>query len=323
VSTVAHEPWARTSPLKFVAATIDLSCLSGYGIVLVHVYWYYCSTAPLLSTIKMSTHVCRSLTRASKSNLLSFLVHQTRFKSAYAAVDHGMARETALRGLHGRQLKLAEVEGYGKDDADFDPFIEDEIEEDKLRLGEEAFRERYNKQDKDEDDEIFSSFTKQYNNDGSIRRSKSQLVALRAGAPAGGLIAIVELAGSQHKVTTDDVLIVNRLNPVTEFAVGSTHTFKDNVMLVGSSHYTLVGMPYVAGAEVDVMVEEITMDSKVVVFKKRRRKNSQRKTGFRRDVTMLRILDIRPPVQYESVDIDKRIEPELPPTTADVLVGVQ
>ena len=133
----------------------------------------------------------------------------------------------------------------------------------------------------------------------------------------------MELAGSQHKVTTDDVLIVNRLNPVTEFAVGSTHTFKDNVMLVGSSHYTLIVMPNVAGAEVDVMLEEITMDSKVVVFKKRRRKNSQRKTGFRRDVTMLRILDIRPPVPYESVDIDKRIEPELPPTTADVLVGVQ
>jgi large subunit ribosomal protein L21 len=62
---------------------------------------------------------------------------------------------------------------------------------------------------------------------------------------------------------------------------------------------TLVGMPHVAGAEVDVMVEEITRGSKVIVFKKRRRKHSERKNGFRRDVTMLRVLDVRMPAEYK------------------------
>ena len=86
------------------------------------------------------------------------------------------------------------------------------------------------------------------------------------------MIAVIELAGTQHKVTTDDVLIVNRLRPVDKFKVGSVHAL-ENVMLLSSSHLTLVGMPYVAGAQVEIMVEEITKDAKVIIFKKRRRIN--------------------------------------------------
>jgi ribosomal protein L21 len=90
-----------------------------------------------------------------------------------------------------------------------------------------------------------------YNNDGSLRYSKSQLAEFRAGAPAGGKFAIIELAGTQHKITVDDVIVSNRLKPVETYSLGSVHTFKD-VLLVGSSHLTLVGMPTVSGAEVDV-----------------------------------------------------------------------
>ena len=43
------------------------------------------------------------------------------------------------------------------------------------------------------------------------------------------------------------------------------------------------------------MVEEITRDKTVIVFKKRRRKNSRRKNGHRRQVTFLRVLDVRFP----------------------------
>ena len=137
-----------------------------------------------------------------------------------------------------------------------------------------------------------------YNKDGSVRRNKSTLATLRAGFPAGGLYAVLELAGSQHKVTKDDLMVINKLKPIDKYSVGSVHTFTDNVLLAGSSHMTLVGMPYVAGAQVDVMVEEITQDAKVVVFKKRRRKNSQRRNGYRRDVTLLRVLDVRLPAEY-------------------------
>jgi len=67
---------------------------------------------------------------------------------------------------------------------------------------------------------------------------------------------------------------------------------------MGDRDTTLVGLPYVKGAEVEVMVEEITRDKTVDVFKKRRRKNSRRKNGFRREVTFLRILGIRFPEKF-------------------------
>lgn len=63
-------------------------------------------------------------------------------------------------------------------------------------------------------------------------------------------------------------------------------------MLVGSRKGTLLGRPYIDGAKVLAAVEEKTLDRKLTIFKMRRRKNSKRKRGFRRSVTVLRIQDI-------------------------------
>jgi large subunit ribosomal protein L21 len=231
--------------------------------------------------------------------------------SGFAAVDHSEAYEASMKGLHGKQLALAALEGEGKDDAPFDPFIEEEREEDRLKLlGGMEEAEYVDEESDDDDDEEEGDLKSVYNNDGSLRRKKSEFATLRAGAPAGGMSAIIELAGSQHKITTDDVLIVNRLSPIDTFQVGSIHTLKD-VMLVSSSHLTLVGQPFISGAEVDVMVEEVTKDAKVIIFKRRRRKNYRKKNGFRRDVTMLRVLDIRTPEAYADHEHVERPEPEL------------
>jgi large subunit ribosomal protein L21 len=53
-----------------------------------------------------------------------------------------------------------------------------------------------------------------------------------------------------------------------------------------------VGRPTIAGAVVSLAVEEHTQDEKLVIFKKRRRKNFKRTTGFRRRVSILRVTDI-------------------------------
>ena len=217
----------------------------------------------------------------------------TSLLGSYVAVDHSDAYENSMQGPHGKQLALARSEGAGKDDAVFDPFADelsstgfdgDEMEDEDTTTLEE---------DGDED------FASLFNPDGSVRRKKSVIATLRAGFPSGGQFAVVQLGGAQYKVTTDDLIVANRLQPVSEYMIGSIHTLKD-VMLVGSSHLTLVGMPFVSGAEVDVMVEEITRDAKVIVFKKRRRKNSQRKNGFRRDVSLLRVLEVRMPEEYRN-----------------------
>mmetsp|Transcript_26158 Transcript_26158/g.26590 ORF Transcript_26158/g.26590 Transcript_26158/m.26590 type:complete len:393 (-) Transcript_26158:251-1429(-) len=233
----------------------------------------------------------------------------------YAVVDHSEAYEMAMEGRHGQKLALARLEGIGKDDLPFDPFLEEEeqiLEEERqqqlLEAGEgEIDNDENDDSMEDEYDDFLDDIEEDneeencvYNRDGTLRRKKSTLATLRAGYPAGGLFAVLEIAGSQHKVTTDDLLVVNRLKPVDHYKIGSVHTFKDNdILLIGSTHLTMVGMPYVNGAEVDVMVEEITQDAKVIIFKKRRRKHSQRKNGFRRDLTLLRVLDIRLPEEYK------------------------
>jgi large subunit ribosomal protein L21 len=262
----------------------------------------------------------------------------------FAVVYHAAEYAKAMRGLHGQQIAIAQLEGEGKDDPDFDPFLEEELEEARL-IAEAEAKEREEKEqseasskkaelksntddEKSADDaaeadetpeaEIdpsspkyqYKLFRQKYRNDGSLKRNKSELAILRAGAPSGGKLAVIALAGTQYKVTMDDVLIVNLLKPVSRFAVGAIITLRDaEVLLLSSTGLTLVGMPYVPGGEVDVMVEESTMDAKVIIFKKRRRKNSQRKQGFRRDVTMLRVLGIRFPEPYDSHYHMERPEP--------------
>ncbi|GMI11576.1 hypothetical protein TrVE_jg8550 [Triparma verrucosa] len=113
-----------------------------------------------------------------------------------------------------------------------------------------------------------------------------------AGSPLASEFAVLELSGSQFKVCVGDVLTTEKLKPVSKYFVGAEIDMTDNIVLCGSKEHTLVGMPHVANASVKVRIEEITRDATVVVFKKRRRKNSRTKNGHRREVTMLRVLDI-------------------------------
>jgi large subunit ribosomal protein L21 len=64
---------------------------------------------------------------------------------------------------------------------------------------------------------------------------------------------------------------------------------------MGSKYGTVIGRPTVAGALVKASVEELTKDKKTLTLKFRRRKNSKRQRGFRRDVAILRVLDIVAP----------------------------
>lgn len=101
--------------------------------------------------------------------------------------------------------------------------------------------------------------------------------------------AVVELSGTQYKVGVDDVIVALKMNDID---IGQTIEL-DKVLLIGSRSNTIIGRPYIKEATVLATVEEITRDKKVKIFKMRRRKNSQTMKGFRRDVTILRITDIK------------------------------
>jgi large subunit ribosomal protein L21 len=103
---------------------------------------------------------------------------------------------------------------------------------------------------------------------------------------------VIELSGSQTKCTPGDVIVSEKLLPLSLYRVGAEILMTDNILLVGTQEKTTVGLPHCKGFGVRVRVEEITRDATVIIFKKRRRKNSKRRNGFRREVTVLRVLDI-------------------------------
>ena len=97
------------------------------------------------------------------------------------------------------------------------------------------------------------------------------------------MFAIIETGGKQYKVSTDDVIKVEKLAG----AAGDTITF-DRVLMVDGK----VGVPTVSGASVTGTVLEQGRGPKLIVFKKRRRQNSRRKNGHRQHLTVIRITGI-------------------------------
>jgi len=110
-------------------------------------------------------------------------------------------------------------------------------------------------------------------------------------APDDQLFAIFRLLGKQFKVTKDDTIVTDHMSEVDL----DQKLEIDDILLVGSKYGTILGHPTVAEAKVVLAVEEITRDKKVMTLKFRRRKNSRRREGFRRDIVILRVVDIIPP----------------------------
>ena len=63
--------------------------------------------------------------------------------------------------------------------------------------------------------------------------------------------------------------------------------------MVGEGADVKVGTPLVEGASVQATVLEQARGPKIIMIKKRRRKNSRRKRGHRQDLTVVRVTDIQ------------------------------
>lgn len=100
------------------------------------------------------------------------------------------------------------------------------------------------------------------------------------------MYAIVETGGKQYRVTKDSKFIVEKL-PVE---AGQEITL-DKVLMIGDGDVR-IGSPYVEGAS--VVVEALAQDRrrKVLVYKRRRRKDSKTMHGHRQDCTVLRVKEI-------------------------------
>lgn len=99
--------------------------------------------------------------------------------------------------------------------------------------------------------------------------------------------AVIRTGGKQYRVMPNAVLTVEKL----EAEPGSTVTFHD-VLAVGNDAGLTLGAPTVLGASVTATVLEQKRGDKIIVFKKKRRKNYRRKKGHRQHLTVLRIADV-------------------------------
>ncbi len=103
------------------------------------------------------------------------------------------------------------------------------------------------------------------------------------------MFAVIKTGGKQYKVAKDDVIRVEKL----EGAAGASVELKNVMMVVNGADVT-VGTPTVEGAVVTAEVVEQTRGAKIIVFKKKRRKDYQRTRGHRQELTVLRVTDIAP-----------------------------
>ena len=99
--------------------------------------------------------------------------------------------------------------------------------------------------------------------------------------------AVIQTGGKQYKVSTSEILKIERLNNEE----GKTVEFK-NVLFLNDDKTSEIGNPNIKGAKVEATILKNIKNKTILVFKKRRRKNSRKKYGHRQPVSLIRITKI-------------------------------
>ena len=93
------------------------------------------------------------------------------------------------------------------------------------------------------------------------------------------MFAIVKTGGKQYRVGVGDQITVERIPGEVGGAISLNEVLA-------------VGTPVIAGASVTAKIVQQPRGTKVIVFKKKRRKNYRRKRGHRQELTVLKIEEI-------------------------------
>ena len=100
--------------------------------------------------------------------------------------------------------------------------------------------------------------------------------------------AIIKTGGKQYKVKASDILKIERLK---ESKAESKIKFNE-VLAYGNDKDIEIGSPLVKGARVEAELIENSKNRTILIFKKRRRKNSRRKNGHRQQYSLIKISKI-------------------------------
>ena len=100
--------------------------------------------------------------------------------------------------------------------------------------------------------------------------------------------AIIQTGGKQYKVKAGEILKIERLE---ESKPDTKIEFKE-ILAYGDDKNIELGNPVVSGAKVEAELLKNSKNRTVLIFKKRRRKNSRRKNGHRQQFSLIRVSKI-------------------------------
>jgi len=109
------------------------------------------------------------------------------------------------------------------------------------------------------------------------------------------MFAVIKTGGKQYVVKEGDVLRVEKLN-----AEAGQKVLFDQVLLIEDGDQTLIGTPVLGAAVVKAEIVRNFKDDKILVFKKKRRKQYRRTRGHRQPLTEVKI---------EKIYADKTVVP--------------
>ena len=102
------------------------------------------------------------------------------------------------------------------------------------------------------------------------------------------MYAVIEDSGTQIKVSEGDIIKID----TRELAEDADTVTFDRVLLVGGGDSPTIGAPYVDGASVSADILEEGRDTKVEIWKKKRRKGYVRHNGHRQQFVRVKVTGI-------------------------------
>ena len=100
--------------------------------------------------------------------------------------------------------------------------------------------------------------------------------------------AVIQAGGKQYKVKASDILKIEKLE---NSKPDSKIEFKE-ILAYGDDKKIEIGTPFLDGAKVEAELIKNGKNRTILIFKKRRRKNSRRKNGHRQQYSLIKISKI-------------------------------
>ena len=97
--------------------------------------------------------------------------------------------------------------------------------------------------------------------------------------------AVIQTGGKQYKVKAGEILKIEKLENLNS---NSKIEFKE-ILAYGDEKTAEIGAPKIDGAKVEADLVKNGKNRTILIFKKRRRKNSRRKNGHRQQYSLIRI----------------------------------